>query len=274
MRTWILLLALIAQDYSRFEVASVRPSPPANLPAGMVPAPNLQGGPGTADPERIAYTNAGMRLLIETAFGVRFMQVVAPAWTAAERYDVSAKVPAGASKEQFQTMFQTFLKERFKLQFHHEERMLPVYAMTVGKNGPKLKVSTATPDPLGPVPKVAGADDDGFPVFPPAYVGVAAIPANGRLRIRGQKVGVEKLAQMLQDRLDHPIVDQTGLTGEYDFKVEIEWIRRPGPAPDGPSDPAPSVSQALDKLGLKLELKRLPYDVIVVDQIDKVPTAN
>jgi uncharacterized protein (TIGR03435 family) len=85
------------------------------------------------------------------------------------------------------------------------------------------------------------------------------------------------LAQLLQtvgDGLDRPAVDQTGLTGEYDFKVEIEWRRRPHAPPADPFDTGPTVFQALDKLGLKLERKDLPFDVLVVDDLDKVPTEN
>lgn len=262
------------QDYSRFEVAAVRPSTrPPNLPAGAVPSPILQGGPGSPSPGRISYRYISWSALILKAFGIRPMQLVAPR-APLELYDIAATLPADTSKEQFQTMLQNFLTERFNLALHHETRILPVYALTVGKNGPKLKESATAAAPAPPGTRIGGPDSEGFPSLPPGYVGSTAIPSNGRLRIAGQKATLAHLIGWVEGRLDHPIVDQTGLTGQYDFKLEIEWMQRPGAPAGDPLDAAPSVFQALEKLGLKLESKQAPFDVLVVDQIDKVPTEN
>jgi uncharacterized protein (TIGR03435 family) len=264
-----------APDYTHFEVAAVKPSTrPPTLPAGAVPAPLSDGGPGSTNPEQIRYRYYSLRTLILIAYDIRSMQLDAPKGMTSDLFDITATLPAGTKKEQLRTMFQNLLAERFKLKLHHETRPLPVYAMTVGKNGLKLKESSTEPaSPVPPGTSIGGPDEEGFPRLPPGYAGAVAIPSSGRLRITGQKLTLAQLAQQVESRLDHPIVDQTGLTGLYDFKLEIEWMARPGTSTD-PSDVAPSVPQALDKLGLKLESKQLPFDVIVVDQFDKVPTEN
>jgi len=279
--TLLFALGCGAQDFSHFEVASIRVSPPREgLPAGAVPAPNLQGGPGSKDPGQITYRDIGIGPLIMRAYGVRFDQISAPpGWPSGQRVDIIAKVPVGATKEQFNVMLQNLLAERFKLQVHHESRILPVYVMTVAKNGLKIKESSKEPTPdLAPGTMIGKPDERGFPTFAPGYSGIVGQPADGRIRWAGQKAGMAQIANLFG--LDHPVVDQTGLTGEYDFKVEIANAgRRPGAAAPtaaaDPADPAPDAfSAAENQLGLKLEQKKLPYDVLVIDHIEKEPTEN
>ena len=285
MRVTLLFLLLLAfagkemaQDLSHFEVASVRPAAPfPGAPSGGVPVFPIKGGIGTSDPGQITYRGVWLPTLINTAYSLRNFQLSGPTWLREERYDIVAKIPAGATPEQFNLMLQNLLRERFNLSFHRESRTFPVYALTLGKNGAKLKESSKAAEPPPPAGTViGGADDKGFPSLPPGYSGVVARPANGRLYMTGQRVSLAKLTPSLENRMggvDRPIVDETGLTGEYDFKLEFEW-RRPG-AVDTASDPAPSVFSALEKeLGLKLEEKRLPFDVLVIDRLDKVPTEN
>jgi uncharacterized protein (TIGR03435 family) len=275
-----LALASGAEDLSHFEVASIRPSPPRpDLSPGMVPAPVLKGGPGTSDSGQITYKDISLASLITQAYGVRPDQVSGPGWPYTQRFDIIAKVPAGATTEQFKLMLQNLVAERFSLQLHHESRILPVYALTVGKNGPKLKESAKTEPPEIPKGTVIGRpDDNGFPVLPPGYSGAVAQLSNGHMRWTGQRFTISNLAQLLT--LDHPVVDQTGLTGEYDFRLDYAMTgRRNAPAaapPDaGTADSAPSVFAAVeDQLGLKLEPKKLPFDVLVIDHIDKEPAAN
>lgn len=214
-------LGQTAPDYSHFEVASVRASTrPRNLPEGRVPAPISQGGPGSTSPEQISLRYLSLRSLILRAFGIPSMQLAAPPWASAELYDISATLPRGASKEQLETMLQNLLQERFGLTFHHEARVLPVYALTVAKGGLKLKESNTTAS-LPDGPRSGAADKDGFPSPPSEFVGAAGRPSNGRLLISGQKMTLAQLLQAVGERLDRPTVDQTGVTGTYDFKMEI-----------------------------------------------------
>jgi uncharacterized protein (TIGR03435 family) len=261
----------MAQDLSHFEVASIKPST-LTSPIG-VPAPILQGGPGTADPGQITYRGIALGPLIFTAYGVKPFQVSAPGQMNSERYDIIAKIPPGATPEQFKLMLQNLLADRFNLLFHHESRILPVYALVVEKNGPKLKESAKIAPNSGQPQAVKGPDANGFPTLPPSYTGVVGFPSNGHMRLTGQRAPLSQLTQMLG--LDRPIVDETGLTGDYDFKLDFEWrFSRAAQPADNASDPAPSVFAALETLGLKLEAKKVPFDVLVIDHLDKQPTAN
>jgi uncharacterized protein (TIGR03435 family) len=263
------------EDLSHFEVAAVKPAAPLEAPPGAVAAPTIKGGLGTSDPGQIAYRGIWLPTLIYAAYSVRSFQVSGPSWLASERYDIIAKIPPGATPEQFKVMLQNLLIERFNLSLHHESRVFPVYALVVGRNGPKLKEAAKDADP--PVQPRAGeyADENGFPVLPPGMSGVVGRPSSGRMHLTGVRVGLDKLTPWLENQLDHPIVDETGLKGEYDFKLEFEWSGRPGAAVDSAADPAPSVFSVVEKdLGLKLEAKKVPFDVLVIDHLDKAPTAN
>jgi len=274
-----LLLGLIgrAQDLSRFEVASIRPSPPVEgLPPGAMPPPVLQGGPGTADPGQIAYRGITLLYLVATAYGVKSNQVSGPDWPYRERFDLVARVPEGATTEQLKLMFQNLLLERFNLQLHHESRNLPVYELTVAKNGPKIKESPKVSSDAEPPPGgVVRTDQEGFPAFPPSRSGVAGMPSNGHMRVTGQRAAISKMTGLLM--LDHPVVDHTGLTGEYDFKLDFAMAtsRNDPASPGADADAPPGVFAAVeDQLGLKLESKKFPFDVLVIDHIDKEPSAN
>ena len=273
-----LILRCGAEDLSHFEVASIRPSPPnPRLAPGMTPAPMLQGGPGTSDPGQINYKDLALLALITQAYGVRYDQVSGPGSPYTQRFDIIAKVPAGSTPEQLKLMLRNLLAERFNLQLHHESKILPVYALTVGKNGPKIKESAKTePAEIPKGTRIGAPDDNGFPVLPPGYSGAVGWPSNGHIRWTGQRVSISKLPLSL----DHPVVDQTGLTGEYDFKLDFAMAGRrndagaPPPVEDT-ADSAPSVFAAVeDQLGLKLELRKLPFDVLVIDHIDTEPTPN
>src|ERR1700733_9566900 len=231
----LLALACPAQDLSHFEVASVRPSPPhEGLSPGMVPAPMLDGGPGTTHPGQITYKDISLSSLILEAYAVRGDQVSGPGWPYPQRFDIIAKVPAGATKEQLKLMLQNLLVDRFNLQLHHESRILPVYALTVAKNGPKLKASAKDLPPELPPGKVAArVDENGFVVLPPDFTGVRGLPSNGHMRWTAQRVAISNVTGLLN--VDHPVVDQTGLTGEYDFKLDYAMAGRrndPGALPD------------------------------------------
>jgi len=276
----VLALAGSAQDLYHFEVASIRPSPPnPRLSPGMVPAPKLEGGPGTSDPGQITYKDIQLGTLIYRAYGLQYSNQL-PAFSGqGSLFDIVARVPAGATADQLNLMLQNLLLERFNLRVHHESKILPAYALTVGKNGPKFKESSKAEAPEIPKgTKIGVPDDSGFPTVPPGYSGIVGWPSNGRIRWTGQRVAISKLAQLLN--LDHPVVDQTGLTGEYDFKLDFAMTGRRNdagatPPVDDTADSAPSVFAAVeDQLGLKLEPNKLPFDVLVIDHIDKEPTAN
>ncbi len=124
-----------------FEVVSIRPGSgkPTVFPSGIRVIGGVQGGPGSPDPERYGGNSVALRGLIQTAYGMKRDQVSGPGWIDTTRYDISAKVPAGATREQFNLMLQTMLAERFNMKFHREIKSFPAFNLIVAKSGLKLK---------------------------------------------------------------------------------------------------------------------------------------
>jgi uncharacterized protein (TIGR03435 family) len=224
-----------------FEVASIKPAAP--------PSPNV--GPPERSPERATYRYASVKNLLMTAYGLRFHQVLGPPWIDSERYDIVAKVPAGATKEQVNVMLQNLLADRFKLSVHRETKQLPLYELVVRKNGSNMRDSD---------PNASGGRST-------RYVGRNYV-------VTSPKASMAEVIQVINAFLDRPVVDKTGLTGTYDLKLTY--------TPDTPgnrrSEPDPndiSIFTAVqEQLGLRLEAKTGPVDVLVVDQGNKTPTEN
>ena len=241
-----------------FEVASVKPAAPQG---------NIAKSAVGSDPGRIAYRNVPLKSLITRAFGLKSYQISGPSWLNSEFYDVVAKIPDGSPKDQVPLMLQQLLTERFKLATHRETKELAVYALLVGKDGPKL-----------------GKADEKLPAGPPAPGaprGGAPPDFGRRLEVRG--MGTSELADgLLSAMLKRPVIDMTGIQGTYNFSLEF-LLADPtamgsgttadtGPAPD--SAPAPTIFNALQKLGLKLEARKEPVEMLIVDHAEKVPTEN
>src|ERR1039458_3016198 len=123
-----------------------------------------------------------------SAYAVKGYQINGPKWLDSERFDIVAKIPKGATKEQFQLMLQNLLAERFKLTLHHETKELPMYALVVGKGGHKLKESVEDDAAAGAAPQ-GGAAGDAPP--PPPGAGYGGAPVMGRM-----KVGADGMPQL------------------------------------------------------------------------------
>jgi uncharacterized protein (TIGR03435 family) len=254
-----------------FEAASIKPAIPLG-PLGMRFV--INGGPGTSDPGLYRCQNCSLYLIVLAAYEIRIpVQFSGPAWLENVRFDVSAKVPDGATKDEFRLMLQDLLAQRFKLAVHREKREMPAYELEVAKNGPKFKASVPNETPENDdAPEENGKlkrDRDGYPILRRG-VTMAAVPGHARLRSDNQSM--EWLAEMLSGQTGKPVVDGTGLKGRYDFV--LSWVTQETPAaatdPDGPD--LPSAVQL--QLGLKLEEKKRPIQMLVVDHIEKVPTEN
>ena len=276
-----------------FEVASVKPAAPQEMGRMMV---GMRGGPGTPDPTQVTFTNMSLTGLLTVAHGVREYQVNAPAWMDSARFDIVAKIPAGATKDDFKLMMQNLLAERFKLVTHKDSKEVPIYALLVGKNGPKLKESPKDSPPAEDAPAPGRGpigppqrDKNGFPVLRGGRGNIIFGSPNGRLQMVGGHVTMANLAANLSGQLGRPVIDMTGLTGEYDYQMEFtrEGLTTPrglpppppgeggrGPGADA-GEPGPSIFTAVqDQLGLKLESRKGPMDLIVVDSCEKTPTEN
>ena len=226
------------QSDLRFEVASVRR---VEVPANNfgVPVFPTTGGVGTSEPLRITYRATWLGGLIATAFGVPSGQITFPSGMGSDRYDIVANIPEDTTKEQFNVMLGNLLRDRFHLKFHIEQKKTPVYALRVAKNGLKLKETARRADDTTP-PRATGADARGFPVLSPNFKGILGRPVAGEMFSTGQDVSIAELAVLMEKEAGRRIVDETGLTGRYDFRLHFEW-GRPSAAQAAPSS-APSVS--------------------------------
>lgn len=267
----LFLIAHSAAFGQVFEVASVKPSGPQSIRG-------WEGGPGSKDPERYSFGSVALEELITRAYGLTdYQQVSDSGWLPHQSFDLAVKVPPGTNEEQFQKMLQNLLIERFKLVVHHETREFPVYDLVAAKNGPKLKESAATPAPAPETAPPGGVDKDGFPILPPGRPGAGMRMGPGQItHWRAQQQPIATLANMLRGptAAGRVVIDKTGLTGRYDFTLYYD-MRAPGLPPSTDDDPAPILADALQQqLGLKLVEAKAPFDVIVIDHAEKVPTEN
>jgi len=177
-------------------------------------------------------------------------------------YDLDAKTPESTTEDQLRLMMQALLEDRFILKVHRETRELPAYHIVIAKGGPKLK------------PEDAGFEFnvDGRAV--PLRSGVCA----PLLSLDGTHLGckggtIAQLAGILRGEMGGPVMDDTGLTGQYDFQLVYERPNAPpGNLPDG-MVPAPPIAEAIQSLGLRLEKGKAPVEVLVVDHVEK-PSEN
>ena len=233
-----LVVPSAAQPLQRFEVAVIHPhTAPADSGASFELFP---GG-------RIKIVNEPVKLLIRTAFHVPNPQIAGdPSWVETDPYDIEAKTgrPEKPTPDQLGPMLQNLLAERFRFQFHRETRELSVLALVVTKGGPKMK------------PK---QEDETPGMNTHAGHGVSQLIATGST--------MDLFAAYVGNRLGRIVIDKTGLTGSYDFT--LEW------APEQGSDsPAPSLVTALqEQLGLRLESRKSPMEVLVIDRIER-PSDN
>lgn len=242
--------AMAADADPDFDACSIKPS-----------APGAQGRGLTVRGKEIVTINTPVSFLVAFVYGVHARQIVgAPAWTETENYDIDGK-PAQEgipNQKQLKIMIQKLLADRFQLKFHREKRELSVYAVQVGKGGPKMTVSQMDPK------------------------GLPGLGFRGLGAMNAANATMADFASLLQTAvLDGPVVDQSGLDGHYDFALnwtpdETQFagmgIKVP-PASDKPDAPPALGTAMLEQLGLKLATTKAPVEVLVIDHVEK-PSAN
>jgi uncharacterized protein (TIGR03435 family) len=200
-----------------FEVASVKPAAPLNR--GQLLSGQAHVGM-KIDAARVDIGSMSLEELIRVAFRVKPYQVSGPDWMASVRFDVLAKLPEGASAEQVPEMLQALLAERFKLTVHRESKEHAVYALVVGKNGPKLKEAApdadtpAATDDANPQVHVNGRGENMSVSISGGQIGTAhmSMGPNGTMRLEAPKMNMAALADSLSRFFDRPVVDLTELT--------------------------------------------------------------
>jgi uncharacterized protein (TIGR03435 family) len=316
----LILLAAFAsaQPKPAFEVASVRPTTldlqqlAAQARSGQIPriGPRVDGA-------RAEYIFVSLKELIILAYNVKPYQITGPDWLGGQRFDIQAKIPDGASRDDVPKMLQSLLEERFQLQLHRETKEHPVLALVVGKGGPKLKEAAEAPKPIdpnaplapgerqidgpdGPVRMTVNPNGGGATMNMGAKgtITYRADPATRSLNLDASQTTMAGLADMLtsfsQASAGVPVKDMTGLTGYYQvalsFSLEdlaniaraqgYDVPNRPAEAPSAglpeASTPAGSTTlfQAVHSLGLNLEPRKAMIEQLIIDHIEKTPTAN
>ena len=239
------VLGQVEPEHPAFEAASIRQA--------------VGGGTQSLGPGTVRLVQMSLRLLLKMAYDIRtYQQISGPGWLADDRFDITAKIPEGAASDQIPQMLQSLLEERFKVRIHWETKPLPAYALLLGKNGAKFVEARPDAPPgirveMGPAP---GFQTTGF---------------------KGA-VTMERFAQLLSNMsgMDRPVIDMTELQGKYD--IDVSFTPLPvTTAVAGDSD-APQQGSIFsvfsEKLGLKLEARKLPLKVLVVDHAERAPTDN
>ena len=247
-----------------FEVASVKAIDPNSSPlVGM-----------SADPSIVRYRNLTLRDAIRGAYKVRDFQIVGPDWMSTARFEVDAKLPQGAGTDQIPEMFQSLLEERFKLTFRREPKEMQVMALVVVKDGPKLTKPAAQPDGQAANQQMAmGTDGKPRPIV---FFGGSA----SAVTITAPNSTLLTLVGVTTRFTSKPVVDETGIEGQYDSSLTFfpEDTSSLGPVPPGvpgvPSDPAPSLSEAVQTYGLPIENRKSTIDQFVVTHVERTPTEN
>jgi uncharacterized protein (TIGR03435 family) len=261
-----------AADSITFEVASVKPSPPVPSSGGVYFGP-ARGGPGTPDPGQITWTYARFRDLLMAAYDVKTYQINGPAWMDSERYDIVAKVPAKATKDQVGLMWQNLLAERFALTLRHEPREFQVEELVIAKGGPKLKETSE--DPAAVMSPEPPRLKDGALSAPGMVITImpGANGANAHSVARAQPIA--RLTAMMSGQIGRPVLDKTGMAGHYDFTLDFTMPLPGQGAGDSASEPGLDLAAAVQQqLGLRLVANKAKLDVLVIEKADKVPTAN
>lgn len=250
-----------------FEVATVRPATEKQ--------PGYIGG----DPSQVVYMGVTLGFLVRTAFNLNHYAISAPA-LGDFKYDIRAKIPAGATKEEVAEMLQNLLIERFQMKIHRETRDLAGYELLAGKNGIRLAVAEVPADPpspdipIGRLPLIK--DRKGVSQLPPGRNARLVIPlGEGLLRMSARMQSMADIVAMCSRELGHPVVDRTGLTGLYDFNIDFTRPPDPGDTPSPVEDAGtPFLGAFQSQLGLRLEVKKVPVEILVIDHVEKIPAEN
>jgi uncharacterized protein (TIGR03435 family) len=242
-------VALLACGFSfgqaTFEVASIKPAAPLEFGRTIVhrSVTKTKGVEG-----RLNYEGISLMDLIGDAYRVPHRQISGPAWLTSQRFDILAVMPAPLSNDQIPEMLGALLQERFKLKTHREIKEELVYRLVPASSGPKL-------------PEAEKETGTGI---------------SGRSTKTAEQVSAQttlaRFAEYLSERLDRPVVDQTGLAGIY--SIHVEWMPD-NAAATGVDTAGPSLFTAIqEQLGLRLVAGKMAVQLLVVDSVEKYPTDN
>jgi uncharacterized protein (TIGR03435 family) len=234
------------------------------MPVGMIPMP---------DAGLVRIQHWPLHHLIAAAYRVREDKISGPAWLGDVYFDVEAKLPSGAKKDDAHEMLQALLAERFGMELHRETREVSGFALAVGKNGPKMQESVPTPPPTQAATPEEAEEQ--------RKERQKAMQDQARARLQEMKNSPHKAGQSssswssitmaefaghLTRMAGGPVIDETSLTAKYSVKIET-WKATE-------DEPEETIFQAVEKLGLKLTPRKVSVETLVIDKISKSPTEN
>lgn len=238
---FLLLTSLLASGclYAQsFEAASVKLNKSLNY-----------NGNSNTRPDNVEIKNMPLREIILEAFEIKDYQLVGPEWLHSERFDIVAKAPLGTGDDaKLMPFMRNLLTERFKLKFHRETKELPCYGLVPTKGGFKLK---------------------------PAEPGPGGFNSNSGERggeMKADKIDLGTFADWLSRVMDRPVLDMTGIKGAYTFELKYSKESARGMT-DTPTHPVVSLA-IQDQLGLRLEKRTAPVQMMIIDSAEKVPIEN
>lgn len=266
-----------------FEVASIKQSAPlgtTQVRAGM----HIDGA-------QVSWALLSLNDYIGSAYKVKNYQISGPEFLASDRFDITAKLPAGATPKDTAAMLQALLEDRFHLKLHRENKDFPVYGLVVGKGG--VKIPESTPNQHKEEQSAGGERS----VFADSQASGTTVNYGngsnftvGANKFEGRKLTPAIMAAVLARFADRPVVDMTDLKGSYDFVLEFSpedframMIRSaiaagvalpPQVVQQAEAASGDSLFNAVAKLGLKLEPRKAPIEVLVIDHCEKTPTEN
>jgi uncharacterized protein (TIGR03435 family) len=284
LTTLAILLACPAFAQSpQFEVASVKPT--AQEPEGQVNVGvHIDGA-------QVRVVSLSLRDYLAIAYRTKGNMISGPDWTGSERFDISATLPAGSTTAQLPEMFQALLADRFHVKLHKEKKEFTVYALLVGKGQLKLKESPPDSDADKDEPKgIVNAAASGSAAGVSVNLGHGSSWSFVPNRFEAKKLTMEQFAANLERFADRPVVDMTGLKGQYDLAFDVNpedyqpmlirsaiyagVVLPPQAMRLVESTSSAPLGDAVQQTGLKLEARKAPLDVLVIDEALKTPTAN
>ena len=281
LRVAAVFLLPLSSSAQQFEVASIKPSAQG--------AQTQTSAHMDSDPSLVRYSGLSLELYLQMAYRLKNYQIVAPEWMKSTRWDITAKLPAGATATQLPEIMQARLRERFQMKTHRETRQLPVYALVRGSGALRMKESaveqTGATQPKSQSVNAAMANAGTTVTY-----GNGASFTVGDNRLEGRHLPLAMIAEVLSRFSDKPVIDRTGVSGNYDFSLEFSpedfralMIR--AAIANGNTPPADvlklldassgdTLAASVEKLGLKMESRQAPMDVLVIDQALQTPIAN
>jgi uncharacterized protein (TIGR03435 family) len=203
------------------------------------------GGEIRSSPVGLTIRHAGLASCIKWAYRLNDFQISGPVWLSSARFDILAKTATPTSEDRLRLMFQSLLSERFGLVFHRDKKEAETYVLLLAKGGPKFHESKS----------------EGVSTMTP-----------GRFGFTAQRTSIAQLTEYLAIPLRRPVLDLTGLSGRYDFALDLTvYAGRESTADDIASLVIAAVQE---QLGLRLEARKGPVEIFRIDHVEKIPTGN